>query len=166
MKIIYSLAILILITLMVACARNSNSIDSSDLDGASELTLERSYCFGSCPVYRLTVWGDGKLAYFGKDHVKTKGRVLSHVSPEQLRSLIEAFNRASFFELQDSYSNHQVCDLPSASVSLKTILKEKKVYHYLGDAAAPSRLTRLEEEIDEIVGTSQWVKIAPDPEGG
>jgi len=49
------------------------------------ITLERTRCLGTCPVYKLTISGDGTVVYEGKDFVKVKGMKKSRVSPLKIR---------------------------------------------------------------------------------
>ena len=37
------------------------------------ITLERTACFGVCPVYKLTIYGDGRVLYDGIRFVRTEG---------------------------------------------------------------------------------------------
>ena len=49
-------------------------------------------------------------------------------------------------------------DMPSAFTSLTVDGKTKTVRHYHGDFSAPKELTELEDKIDEIVNSNQWIK--------
>ncbi len=58
------------------------------------ITLERTQCFGSCPVYKLTVYGDGRVVYEGGGFVKIKGEKkkrdideIKYVSEGRIREL-------------------------------------------------------------------------------
>src|SRR6059058_5801427 len=46
------------------------------------ITLERTACFGTCPVYKLTISADGKVAFEGKNtlekSVPTQVRLRKH----------------------------------------------------------------------------------------
>ena len=37
------------------------------------ITLERTACFGTCPIYKLTVYGDGRVEYEGERFVTVTG---------------------------------------------------------------------------------------------
>src|SRR5262245_50253000 len=43
---------------------------ASAIDNETRVTLERTQCYGPCPVYTLSVAGDGTVAYFGTRYVK------------------------------------------------------------------------------------------------
>ncbi len=36
------------------------------------ISFERGLCFGTCPVYRISLHGDGTVRYDGKDHVRVR----------------------------------------------------------------------------------------------
>jgi hypothetical protein len=118
-------------------------------------TLERTACFGTCPVYQLTITGDGTVVYEGRDFVKVKGRQTSSISTAQVQELVAAFERANFLVLTD-YMEQKVTDLPYAITSLTLGGKTKTVNHYYGDNSAPQQLTALESKIDEITNSKQW----------
>src|SRR5947209_8490280 len=47
-------------------------------------TLERTGCYGECPVYRLTVSSDGSVVYVGTRWVKTLGKKQYKITDAQL----------------------------------------------------------------------------------
>ncbi|GEN05072.1 hypothetical protein SAMN05443572_1011384 [Myxococcus fulvus] len=49
--------------------------------------MRRTGCEGICPIYRLTVHGDGRVVYDGDFHVKIQGRRESRLTPAQLARL-------------------------------------------------------------------------------
>jgi hypothetical protein len=128
-----------------------------DLSGVI-ITLERTMCFGKCPVYTLTIHGDGTVDYEGKKHVGVMGRQKARMSEDKVSQLIDEFVRINYFSLQDSYTKRGMTDMPSAITSIKIGGREKTVRHYSGDRTAPPELKELEKKIDEIVGSAKWVK--------
>ncbi len=135
------------------------------------ITLERTGCNGSCPIYKLRISADGSLAYDGQMYVKTKGIVRSTVSQEQLRQLISEFEKAKYFSLRDSYvAAPDGCptnwkDNPSAITSVQMEGKKKSISHYYGcreqgvnSLVYPQELYKLESRIDEIVNSKQWIE--------
>ena len=53
------------------------------------ITLERTPCFGTCPVYTLAVQGDGTVVYEGKDFVKTKGIMEISIPQAKIDQLVK-----------------------------------------------------------------------------
>jgi hypothetical protein len=115
--------------------------------------MERTACFGFCPVYEVTVYGDGEVQYIGKDFVEVEGEQTSQISEEQVRVLVQAFYDAGFFEMEDRYEDN-VTDLPSTTTTITIDGETKSVYNYYG---APESLIELEQTIDRISGASEWV---------
>ena len=119
------------------------------------ITLERTACFGTCPIYKLTITGNGSVVYEGRDFVEVKGEQTSQISTAQVQELVTAFEQADFLALTD-YMEQKVTDLPSAITSITIGGQTKTVNHYYGDDSAPQQLTDLESKIDEIVNSKQW----------
>jgi hypothetical protein len=149
----------------VACSdgKDDAGIPPSDLQGAV-ITLERTPCFGSCPAYRLTIRGDGSVVYTGLSDVAVEGVRIAQISQDRVRELVERFSDVDYFSLSDSY-RCPVTDLPSAITSISIDGRSKTVDDYAPgyesegeDCAAPEALVRLEEFIDEVTASTQWVE--------
>jgi hypothetical protein len=129
------------------------------------ITLRRTACFYTCSDYLVTISADGTVNYEGYSNVTVRGKAQTQISREKVQSLIAAFGKAKFFSLRDSYLSFEDCrisnaDSPSAITSIRINGKSKSVDHYLG--CRPKRgsvraLIKLENEIDELAGTDQWV---------
>jgi hypothetical protein len=150
--------------LLVACGPKPHAPDpisntGGTPTGAHELlaSIERTACFGWCPIYKLTVYRDGSVEYDGEDFVKTKGKAEGHLAPEQLSALDELFQQRDYFGLHDEYNDYSVTDMPSVNTSYSSGGKTKKIAHYLGDSHAPKELGEIEEGIDRIVKIEQWI---------
>jgi hypothetical protein len=122
------------------------------------ITLERTACFGNCPVYKLTIYGDGRVVYDGKKFVRIEGTITTVISEKEVKKLVNEFRNVDYFSFKDSYEDWNVTDMPSAITSIIINGKTKTVSHYHGDFNAPEKLTKLERKIDEIVGSDQWTK--------
>ncbi len=135
-------------------------------DGPIEITLERTACFGTCPVYTVTISGDGTVSYDGRQFVGVTGTQRAHVDPAVVRALVDDFKAIGFFELRDAYrevenpdgTTTSVTDLPTIRVSLRIGDRSKEVVDYFG---APKPLRDLERRIDAIAGTAKWVEAHP-----
>lgn len=122
------------------------------------IKLERTACFGNCPVYSLTVNGDGTVVYEGKDFVRTKGIRQATISMAAIYQILAKFDEAEYFSLKDSYTGFGKSDMPHANTSISMGNRTKSIKHYMGDQSAPKKLTELENKIDEIVNSAQWIK--------
>lgn len=119
--------------------------------------LRRTACYGTCPVYSVTIRQDGTVEYEGIRFVKVLGRRTAKLAPRKLASLRAAFQHAKFFELKDRFACYQVTDQPSAFVTYRSGDHERTLKHYYGCLGVPKTLGKLEHEIDVLVGTVKWV---------
>ena len=131
-----------------------------------EITLQRTPCYGPCPVYKVTVSGTGEVEYFGEAHVDKAGTYRWRISRRRLQRLQEAFERANYLYLEDDYTEYGVTDAPGCSTSVEyddgTF---KSIDHYHGDPSAPEALTELEDEIDRILGVERYTEPDFSPQG-
>ena len=141
---------------------SDRAVIPQDIPKDLKITLERTECFGFCPAYKLTIIADGSVVFEGRRFVKQEGVTISSVSPERLKQLMAEFDRVNFFSLEDDYSEIRLScptDQPSAITSIRINGKSKTINHYLGclEPKVPKGLTELENKIDEVVNTAQWL---------
>jgi hypothetical protein len=162
--------ILVLGLLISGCAPRVGTPATSPTENVFSdlvITLERTACFGTCPIYKLTISGDGTVSYEGQDFVQVKGEQTASLSAAQIQDLVSAFEQAQFFTLTD-YTHEDTTDSPSVITSMTLNGKTKTVNHYYGDDSAPQALFDLESKIDEITNSKQWtgsVTSSPDEKG-
>ncbi|HEX7336736.1 MAG TPA: DUF6438 domain-containing protein [Gemmatimonadales bacterium] len=158
-----------LLFLLPACAsRNSPApADSSRVQATivgvpQAVVLERSPCFGSCPVYTVAVSPDGAVTYQGRAHVRRVGAAEARVSRDQVTALLNELDRAGFFTFANRYVQGEpacgryVTDSPSATTTVTYRGRTKSVVHDYGCGSAPGALVVLERRIDEVLGTGKW----------
>jgi hypothetical protein len=165
----------VLIGLSGISAADAQSSDSTQkpIDHFDKLTLERTICFGWCPIYRVVIHGDGRVEYEGEDYVKVVGRATNKLSSQQIAQIVTAINDAKYFSLRDRYEYEDdgcpmsVTDSPSVITSVTVGATTKTIHHYYGCVEPheqgqpwqvfPRELTAFDTRIDEIVGTARWV---------
>jgi Domain of unknown function (DUF6438) len=136
---------------------------AADTSSVPVVTLERTPCFGTCPVYQLSIFGDGTVRFAGKLHVATQGMATAKISPAAVDSLVVELESAGYFEFADAYvldapaCGQYATDSPTVTTSLTVKGRTKQVRHDYGCSAAPPELRRLEQRIDEVAGTSRWI---------
>lgn len=131
------------------------------------ITLERGSCFGRCPQYTVTISADGKVEFEGKANTKVIGKASGKISESDLKELVAAFGKINYFDLKERYTDDAcpevATDMSSATTSFQSNGKQKTVFHYHGcvtkdtHESYPPGLNLLENKIDEIAKTEQWV---------
>jgi hypothetical protein len=114
-------------------------------------SIETTSCYGKCPELEIVIRGNGNAFYIGKKNVDKIGKFEFQLTKEEIAELLDAFNNAKFWEMQDEYSA-KVTDLPTIFISCTYNGKSKRIKDYYG---APNSLKKLEEKIikykDKIV---------------
>ena len=122
-----------------------------------EIRLARGACFGFCPVYSVTINGAGEVNYEGRNFVNIVGQRTASIPTENVARLVARFEEIGFENLQDAY-RAEVTDLPTYTVTLTRDGHTKTVADYGGVSAGMPRAVRdLQDEIDRVAGTAQWV---------
>lgn len=165
MRIILTI-IFAFLTIISTCEKNIQT-DPKEFS----LEMNRTLCYGTCPVYNLTVANDGKVVFVGEKFTKTIGNAEGQINPEKIKQLIAEINQSKFFSFKDDYGyeskncSSTATDSPSVTLKIKFDGIEKTIKHYQGcfvnetfsQANGLKPLTDLENKIDEIVGTKQWI---------
>jgi hypothetical protein len=122
------------------------------------ISLERTACFGSCPVFTVRIDSSGSITYEGAKYVATQGTQTSSITTDQFRDLHEAFAGIHFFELHDEYrvgpGGAFRTDQPTALISLIENDKSKVIRDY---DYAPLELRSLERQIERTANVHRWI---------
>ena len=126
------------------------------------VSLERTPCFGSCPVYRISASSSGLVTFEGKANVLRIGTDTGRISSEQVDALLLELHRAGYFTFADRYAlseptcGHYATDSPTAVSSATFRGRSKRIEHDYGCGGVPGALTILEKRIDEVLGSGRW----------
>jgi Domain of unknown function (DUF6438) len=162
MRILPALGLLLLAS---GCAPRSTVISEEgreEMIAAPAITLERTACFGTCPVYRLAVTADGTVSYEGRANVRQLGRATAQVPPRAVEALLGELEGAGYFSFANRYTGAEracgryVTDLPSAIISVNYRGRSKRIVHDQGCGSAPGALTVLARRIDEVLRSGRW----------
>jgi hypothetical protein len=128
------------LTLVAACVSRPapsppDPPDASDAATAAAITLERTACFGECPVYRIAVSPAGRVTYEGSANVRRIGTANAQIAADSVNALLVELERAGYFTFKG---------------------RTKRIEHDYGCAGVPGALTVLEKRIDEVLGSEQW----------
>src|SRR4051812_11634734 len=133
----------------------------------ASIRLQRTSCFGPCPIYTVTIDARGTVTYEGERFVRVVGRRTARVDTSVVAGLLAKAKSIRFFEMRDAYrvienpdgTVTSVTDLPTRFVSVTVNGRTKKVEDYV---AAPDSLAEFEREIDAAAGTKRWVFLDED----
>ena len=106
------------------------------------ILLERTACFGNCPVYSITIKDNGSGIYVGKNFVKNIGEFTFNISKSEIDEILKKAEKIDFWNLKNEYYEN-ISDLPTTYIQIKN----KKIKDYVG---APKQLKELQKLIDNI----------------
>ena len=126
------------------------------------IRLERTACFGPCPIYTVAIDARGTVTWVGEKFVRVVGRQTARVPPSVVAALLAQAERIGFFDMRDVYRVIEnpngtvttVSDLPTKDVTVTVNGRTKRIEDYLG---APDALGEFERAIDEAAGTKRWI---------
>ena len=120
--------------------------------------LQRTLCFGRCPVYSVRVHADGQISWGGKEYVEVIGQATDQIAPEAVHTLIDKFRAAGFWSLCESYTR-RVSDVPTTITVVHLANTQKSV----SDRAdgAPDWLRELDLAVDTLADTHRWIHGDP-----
>ena len=145
---------------------NNFKKDITSSNSSAIITLERTACYGTCPIYSLSIYKNGKTKYFGLEYVQQTGLHQSSISKSDLNYLLSFAHDNEYGNLQDEYRTIidtaddgtpiklTVSDLPTKITSLLINGDRKIVENYFG---GPDWLSSFEKKIDSIADVRKWV---------
>jgi hypothetical protein len=164
MRVLSAAAVL----LLAACARREvvpppAETPSQTVTGSGPaITLERTACFGSCPVYTISVTSSGDVKYEGKAHVHQMGPASGRIPKDQVAALLSEIEQAGYFTYDERYQSSEpgcgryATDSPTVITSVTMAGRTKRITHDYGCSGAPGALTILERKIDDALGSGRW----------
>ncbi|MCW3083774.1 MAG: hypothetical protein JWP12_1140 [Bacteroidetes bacterium] len=148
--------------LLAPCNSLKNTAKAQTPDAGKNLKtvsfiLQKTACFGKCPVYTLTITGENNTALLKGDmNIDKIGNYKKTISDEELTTLVNAFDKNHFFDLLDEYNKPQVMDVPSIYITYSIDGKTKKIKDRW---QAPNELKDLEKLLEAIaLSTDGWEK--------
>ena len=127
------------------------------------LTIEmwHSNCQVGCPVYKVTVHGNGAVEYIGEQFVKVRGAQASSLNEEQMQAVLVGFDRADFFSLEDqafAWGYHTARVNVRIAVDGKTKAVSSDMYHIGAESGLQAKFVEAAANLDRVIGTDRWVK--------
>ena len=126
---------------------------SKEIPSNAVARIQRTACFGRCPIYTLTVFEGGRVEYFGKKFTPREGRFESTIFPEVIEKLITEAGTYGFFELNNVYDKQAITDLPSTITSVKNAEGMKTVVNRFN---GPETLRGFEQYFDNLFNELEW----------
>lgn len=163
--------VLLILTLVACQSRQAEEQPLSDVasvqeedTGAPVVQLERDACFGTCPVYTVQLFADGRVEFDGRAHVAQMGTQSGAVSPDSVRALVQRLTASGFLREDRAYEEgapgcgDYFTDAPRLTLTLRSGNSSTTVRFDGGCSSAPRDLSMLATDVDRIADTRVWIE--------
>lgn len=158
---------------LVGCAKTEETVSGSttpspeaiarDPSPADFIKLTKTACFGTCPVFDLTLYGDGRVLFHGGRYTKQSGqKIVQYGTGRFLDALAELEMRG--FKDFDSRYDRETCkiwatDHPTVIVEVRAAGQTKSVTWYRGCRGIDDRakLQRMVDALDRVLEVDRFV---------
>jgi uncharacterized protein DUF6438 len=149
--------------LLLLCAR---ALSADEIPDDSVISLQHHTCERHCAVYKVVLFGDGTVVYYGQYDVRRKGLVLGNIDREVFQKLIDSAKRIDYFNLKSEYGYHDMngCDerLPDAPIVSTSITVGGQshgiIHHQRCGSPITKQLTEFESEIVKLANVAPFIK--------
>ena len=151
-------ALLSALILISPCAvlASTDPVATQLQNGITEITLERTRCYGTCPTYKVILGANETATYISKAFAKREGQYQGTIYRYTFDQLAGLLDLLDFYELEDSYSR-LMTDHATVITSIVRDGERKTVSNYAN--YGPIALWRIEMAIDAVVFGIKWEKI-------
>ena len=116
------------------------------------INMRKTACFGTCPVYTLSVFSDHTLVFNGKKYTSKLGLHEKTLLEADFNRLISNFNSSDFMTLDEDYPTN-VSDVPSTIIIYNKGGETKSVR---SRSNGPESFKELAKQLDDIANSENW----------
>lgn len=121
--------------------------------GVTEIGIERTVCYGTCPAYAFIAKSDGTFRYIGERHVERNGNYNGTISVWHYNALARYILDSGYMDLESTYKP-SVTDNPTVFTTVVVNSKRKTISNYAH--GGPSKLWAIEQLIDGLMSGAKW----------
>lgn len=132
----------------------------STTHGITEIGIERTHCFGSCPVYVCLIRSDGTVRYHGEAHVDRIGDWETTIDPYRFHQLANFIAESDYLQMPDTFANN----LTDGDTAYTTFLMKgrRKIFRNYA-SSGPPKVWALQQLIDGLLQGAAWHPSAVPP---
>lgn len=146
---------ILLVVCLAACSNPQKAQKSVQADPTDYISLARTACFGTCPVYTVTIYGDGSVSFEGRKHVDPVGQFQAQISKEALKKLFTNIEGLAWTSYPEAYPIDNV-DFPQFILKYNS---GNNTYTVKANSRADEELIALSKQIDLEISDLTWKEI-------
>jgi hypothetical protein len=130
------------------------------------ISIERGYCFGPCPVYKATAYGDDRVVFEGKKFVVADGKRERKLDAGGFARLVDIARRHDIMSMDTNWPDDKGLNCPEPPTDLPTVLVavdaaeiRRSVKFYEGCVGSPGadRVKALVADLDKALALDDWI---------
>ena len=122
----------------------------------SILKIEKSKCYGKCPVYSAIIDDKKYIKFYPKENTKIKTPSFATVTKSEFKELMRLIKSINIQNLNSVYDNELLMDVPATYITFYNGQNKKKIKLR---ANIPKNLRRLIQELDKIIESRKWKSL-------
>lgn len=120
------------------------------------ISLQKTACFGACPVYTLDIYTNQKVSLSAERFVEVgQGAFQRKLTHSEYSQIVQQFKESNFFGFEDQY-RAQVSDLPTILLTFSDGARTKTIELY---GAGPAVLHQLVDSLQTMVDNAKWKRL-------
>lgn len=119
-------------------------------------TIQRTACYGQCPMYKATFLDNGEVIYIGKRFVENIGTYKTLMTGEEVLDIKKKITEYDYFGLDSLYPT-PISDFPSCITEASLNGNTKKV---IDRRNPPDNLKAFEKFLDGLLEGREWEKVS------
>ncbi len=145
---------LALISLSACQAQTPTAKGNTMTTATDAVTLNATACYGTCPIYEITLHANGQVDFEGKGYTGHQGKAQRQVSPELAKDILQALEvhrPKAGTTAKNAVCKRRATDHPSYILTWREKTGEPTIYrHYSGCSGAENRI--ITEQLKGIAG--------------
>ncbi|MBX2874663.1 MAG: hypothetical protein KTR30_21250 [Saprospiraceae bacterium] len=121
-----------------------------DLDPV--VSMHMGPCYGNCPVYTITVYDNGIVAYKGERFTNRKGTYIQDIGRANLKTLKQELVAANLWKFPNAFRS-QIPDLPTVTIEYFEDGRSKIIR---GKDGRPPQVLKVQELLEQIADSGEW----------
>jgi hypothetical protein len=152
---------------LAACATPQSRAGDVSPESDAVVRLERGPCHGTCPVYAVALFADGRVQFTGIRFVTPVGTDSARIAASAVAALRDAFRTRAFTAVPSAieYANgncgQYIADLSTVVLTVRDAGRTHTVRFDEGCGNHPVMLDSLARQVDAVSGTAAWTTPRP-----
>lgn len=143
-------------TSSTSTAQAENQVSSNQTEPMVLASIERTACYGQCPMYKATFFDNGEVKYVGRRFVEKIGTYRFLLSTEEVLEIKKKITEYDYFGLDSLYPT-PISDFPSCITEASLNGKLKKV---IDRRNPPANLKDFEHFLDSLLKDRDLEKVS------